>query len=73
MVFSLEERKEVGGRKRDKTEEEIRIKNIFKQRICLKKKYFSKSKGELKNKFALKSKESVLTQGEISQILCCVG
>lgn len=38
-----------------------------------KKKYFSKSKGELKNKFALKSKESVLTQGEISQILCCVG
>lgn len=74
MVFSLEERKEVGGRKRDKTEEEIRIKNIFKQRICLKKKKnFSKSKGELKNKFALKSKESVLTQGEISQILCCVG
>ena len=69
VVFSLEESKEVEGRKRDKMEEEIRIKNIFKQRIYLKK----RARGELKNKFALKSKESILTQGEISQILCYVG
>ena len=44
VVFSLEERKEVEGRKRDKTEEKIRIKNIFKQRICLKK-IFLKEQG----------------------------
>ena len=48
MVFSLEERKEVEGRKRDKMEEKIRIKNIFKQRICLKKNISQRARGNLK-------------------------
>ena len=48
VVFSLEGRKEVRGRKRDKMEEEIRRKYIQAKDLTKKKNYFLKSKGELK-------------------------